>query len=114
MKCLSASVVVREGSAGEFHVLHLLREVSARPVLPTHTDPERPRPQPQVELLEHLTRRELEILRLFADGRTTDEIAATLNISVFTARNHIASVQRKLGARSRLEVVLLGQRSGLI
>lgn len=114
MKCLSASVVVREGSAGEFHVLHLLREVSARPVRPTHADPERPRPERRIELLEHLTRRELEVLRLFADGRTTDEIAAMLNISVFTARNHIASVQRKLGARSRLEVVLLGQRSGLI
>jgi len=33
---------------------------------------------------------------------------------VFTARNHIASVGRKLGARSRLEIVLLGMRRGLV
>ena len=114
LKCLSASVLVRDGPAGEFHVLHLLREVSARPAWPSHVGAAQPRSEPLPELVERLTRRELQVLRLFADGRTTDEIAAALSISVLTARNHIANVQHKLGARNRLEVVLLGQRSRLI
>lgn len=112
-KCLSASVLVRGGGAGEFHVLHLLREVSAHPARPATARPET-RAASGPDLVEHLTRRELQVLRLFSEGRTTDEIAATLCISTLTARNHIASVQHKLGARNRLEAVLFGQRSGLI
>ena len=54
------------------------------------------------------------MLRHFAAGSTIDEIAELLSISVFTARNHIANVGRKLGARSRLEIVLLGMRRGLV
>jgi two-component system response regulator DesR len=65
-------------------------------------------------MVESLTRRELEVLRLFAQGATIDEIAGTLTISVFTARNHIANIGRKLGARNRLETVLLGMRRGLV
>ncbi len=64
--------------------------------------------------VEHLTRRELEVLRLLAAGSATDEIGHALDISMFTARNHVANIQRKLGARNRLEIVLLATRGGLI
>jgi DNA-binding CsgD family transcriptional regulator len=49
-----------------------------------------------------------------ADGSTIEDVADAFTISIFTARNHIASLERKLGARSRLELVLQGMRAGLI
>ncbi len=54
-----------------------------------------------------LTRREKEILRLIASGYTTKAIAQALYISPATVRNHIHSLLTKLGARHRLEAVLL-------
>ena len=112
-KCLSNSVLVVEGPDAAFHVIHLLREtVAAAPVLRS-----RPLAVPEgadEAMVESLTRRELEVLRHFAQGSTIDEIAVSLSISVFTARNHIANIGRKLGARNRLEVVLLGMRHGLV
>lgn len=115
-KCLSNTVLVLEGEGdGEgFHVVHLLKET------PTPLPPVRRDPPPgaagvdEDPMVETLTRRELEVLRHFAAGSTIDEIADALSISVFTARNHIASVGRKLGAHSRLEIVLLGMRRGLV
>ena len=111
VKCLSNSVLVIEGPEGAFHVVHLLRETPtaapvARRVQVT--------PPAEVKLVESLTRRELEVLRLMAQGASIDEIAASLTISVLTARNHSANIARKLGAHSRLETVLLGMRHGLV
>ncbi|MHB8891708.1 MAG: LuxR C-terminal-related transcriptional regulator, partial [Candidatus Limnocylindrales bacterium] len=112
-KCLSNSVLVVEGPDAAFHVIHLLRETaSPAPVLRSR---QLAVPKGADEaMVESLTRRELEVLRHFAQGSTIDEIAVSLSISVFTARNHIANVGRKLGARNRLEVVLLGMRHGLV
>jgi DNA-binding CsgD family transcriptional regulator len=50
-----------------------------------------------------LTGREVEVLRLLADGRTNAEIAARLVISVHTVERHLANVYRKIGARNRAE-----------
>lgn len=61
-----------------------------------------------------LTRRELDVLRSLAEGRTTQQIAAELFVSHNTVRNHISSLIRKLGAHSRLEAVSTAARTGLI
>jgi DNA-binding CsgD family transcriptional regulator len=114
-KSLSNTVLVLEGeSEGQgFHVVHLLKE-STVPAPPVRRDPLPSAPADEDPMVETLTRRELEVLKHFPAGSTIDEIADALSISVFTARNHIASVGRKLGARSRLEIVLLGMRRGLV
>jgi DNA-binding CsgD family transcriptional regulator len=65
-------------------------------------------------LAEPLTRRELEVIRLFARGATLEEVASQLSISLFTARNHATNVQHKLGVRNRLQMVLEGLRRGLV
>jgi PAS domain S-box-containing protein len=52
-----------------------------------------------------LTRRQLEVLRLIAEGHGAQEIAETLGISIHTVRTHTQSVLRALGAGSRLEAV---------
>ena len=49
--------------------------------------------------------RELEVLQLIAEGRTTDQIAALLSISPHTAQHHRTNLKRKLGAHSNAEMV---------
>ena len=61
-----------------------------------------------------LSRREREVLRLLADGRSTDDIARTLRISHSTARNHIQHILHKLHAHSRLEAVAAARKAGLV
>lgn len=65
-------------------------------------------------LIEALTPRELEVLRLVAAGLGNREIAGRLEISEHTVKFHVASVMGKLGAASRTEAVTLGIRHGLI
>jgi len=115
LRHVSNSVLVLEGPDDSFRVMHLLRDVHAAPgIRRPHPAVAAPPHDPGAPPIEPLTRREIEVLRMFAEAATVDEVAEALSISVFTARNHIASVQRKLGARSRLEMVLLGMRHGLI
>lgn len=61
-----------------------------------------------------LTLREIEIVRLLADGIGTREIADSLFISVATTRNHIQNILRKLDVHSKLEAVALALRHHLI
>lgn len=65
-------------------------------------------------LVEPLTPRENEVLRLLADGLGNKEIASRLSISEHTIKFHIRSILGKLGASSRTEAVTRGLRSGLI
>ena len=52
-----------------------------------------------------LTPRQAEILRMLARGRSTDQIADELHLSVETVRNHIRGIFRALGVHSRLQAV---------
>ena len=61
-----------------------------------------------------LSRREEEVLQLFADGRSTVEVAARLYISAKTVKNHLASIYEKLDARDRTQAVLTAVRMGII
>ena len=61
-----------------------------------------------------LTRRESEVMQLFANGRSTVEVARTLGISQKTVKNHLTSIYQKLNVRDRTEAVLLAVRMGLI
>ncbi|MFD7448995.1 response regulator [Kitasatospora sp. NPDC059827] len=54
--------------------------------------------------VEELTEREKEIAELVADGATNAEIGAGLFISPGTVKNHLANIQRKLGARNRVGI----------
>lgn len=52
-----------------------------------------------------LTERERQILELIAQGKSTNEIAATLCVSSATVQIHVANMLRKMGAKSRMELV---------
>ncbi len=59
-----------------------------------------------LEGLEHLTRREIEILALMAGGLSNREIADSLGTSEGTIKNHVSNVLAKLGVRDRVRAVL--------
>ena len=61
-----------------------------------------------------LTARELEVLRMMAEGAANKIIAWKLGISEHTVKFHVASILARLGASSRTEVVTIGIRKGLV
>jgi PAS domain S-box-containing protein len=63
--------------------------------------PENPHPQ--------LTPRQIEILHLLEQGRSTAQIAAQLHLSIETVRNHIRHLMQALGVHSRLEAVAVAR-----
>jgi len=60
--------------------------------------------------LPHLTPRQAEVLRLLEHGRSTEQIAEELHLSIETVRNHIRRLLRALDVHSRLEAVAVGRR----
>jgi DNA-binding NarL/FixJ family response regulator len=59
-----------------------------------------------------LTPRQLQLLRLVANGLTNKEIAANLNLSEFTVKNHVRRIMRQVEAEDRHEAVALVRASG--
>lgn len=59
-----------------------------------------------------LTERELEVLRIVAEGLPLKEIARRLYLAHGTVRNHLSVIMRKTGTRNRLEAVRQAQRAG--
>ncbi len=61
-----------------------------------------------------LTAREIDVLRLLADGSTNREIAARLFLSEGTVKNHISRVLSRLGLRDRTQAALYARDHGLL
>jgi PAS domain S-box-containing protein len=61
-----------------------------------------------------LTPREMEVLRLLADGESTRQIADQLGLAIATVRNHVQRILHALGAHSRLEALAIARREGLL
>jgi DNA-binding NarL/FixJ family response regulator len=70
-----------------------------------------PEPSP---LLDRLTDREREVVRLVAAALSNQDIAARLVISPATARTHVSHAMLKLGARDRAQLVVLAYETGLV
>ncbi|GII91534.1 response regulator [Sinosporangium siamense] len=62
------------------------------------------RPAPGEAEAVALTQREDDVVRLVADGKTNTEIATELFLSPGTVKNHLASIQRKLGVKNRVGI----------
>jgi two-component system, NarL family, response regulator DegU len=72
-------------------------------------------PQPaEGESEQVVTKREVEVLQLIADGCSTPEVAERLFISQKTVKNHLASIYHRLDARDRTQAVLQAVRMGIV
>ena len=67
-----------------------------------------------MEILNTLTRREMDIISLCASGKTAKQIAEELNISAHTVENHKDSIFNKIGVKSTSELILYAFRVGLV
>jgi len=63
---------------------------------------------------ELLTDREKEVLQLLAEGKTNKEVAALLNLSVYTVETHRANLMQRLNLHSTAEIVLYAVRKKII
>jgi DNA-binding NarL/FixJ family response regulator len=103
---ISAIRVVAAGDA-------LLAPALTRRLLEDFT--QRPPPgQTPSPLLDDLTEREVETLRLIAYGNTNREIAASLHVSLSTVKTHINHLFRKLDIRERVQAVIFAYETGLV
>lgn len=105
-------LVVPGAQLGERRILHML--------LPLH-DPRAFRPvngrgwaRPLATSQSRLRESELKVLRLLAAGTSCQEIADSCYISLFTVRNHVQSILRKLGVHSQIEAVAAAHREHLL
>ena len=75
--------------------------------------PAPPEDNPKQALLEALSPRELEVLKLMARGQTNHEITQSLFISIHTVKKHAQQVVRKLGVSDRTQAILVAIELGL-
>ena len=94
----------------------LLAEIEAlakRARIPLEDPDARPAAAPKATDPHGLTEREVDVVRLIADGATNAQIATTLFISEKTAATHVSNILRKLGAARRTEAAAIAHRLGI-
>ena len=65
-------------------------------------------------LIEPLSEREQEVLRLLGEGFSNEQIASHLVISIHTVRKHVSNILEKMDVKNRTEAVAFARRSGLL
>jgi LuxR family maltose regulon positive regulatory protein len=70
--------------------------------------------QVQGDLIEPLTKRELEVLRLMCEGQSNQDIADQMIVSVNTVKKHTSNIYGKLGVRNRAQAVLRAREIELV
>jgi DNA-binding NarL/FixJ family response regulator len=72
------------------------------------------REAPDTTQLEVITEREREVLALVGQGLTNEEIGKALFLSPLTAKTHVSRIMSKLGARDRVQLVVIAYETGLV
>ncbi len=69
---------------------------------------------PDARRLDLITEREREVLALVGQGLNNEEIGRTLFVSPLTAKTHVSRMMAKLGARDRVQLVVIAYETGLV
>lgn len=110
---VSEALVLLPTSATEDDVMAALADGACAVVLSDESETFVPAKQPSTTQLP-LTDREVQVLRLVADGKSNDAIGTELGLSPATVKVHLARIGRKLGTGNRAHMVLIGLRRGVI
>lgn len=70
--------------------------------------------EPDIGPVEHLSRRELEVLSLIAEGYSNEEIADRLYIALSTVKTHLINIYAKLNVRRRTQAIARAREIGLL
>ncbi len=92
----------------------LLAPSVTRRLIQTYVSRPQPSAKPPVPGIDQLTTRESEVLGLVAAGLTNAEIAQSLHLSPLTAKTHVSRILMKLGARDRVQLVVMAYQAGLV
>jgi DNA-binding NarL/FixJ family response regulator len=97
----------------------LLRKELLETIRAVHAGQKRVSPEVAAEIAEHatddaLTPREIDVLRLIAEGNANKIIAAELSLTEETVKSHIRNILSKLGAHDRTHAVAIGLKRGII
>jgi two-component system, NarL family, response regulator LiaR len=86
-------------------LVSLVRELAKKEYVDT--------PEP-TNVMDDLTQRELDVVRLIADGRRDKEIAEILSISIATVKNHVKSILAKLSVSNRTQAARVARDRGFV
>lgn len=102
----------------------LIRAIEGTASGKTHVDPDiagkllahaaRTSPAPKTKIVEELSEREVEVLKLLARGLTNADIAQRLFLSEGTVRNYVSAILAKLDVTDRTQAAILALRYGLV
>ena len=93
-------------------VMDEFRRLSAAPDAPAPSaTPAKAKDEPDIE---QLTEREMDVLRLIADGLSNKDIAAKLYLSEGTVRNYVSTIMEKMHANDRTQVVIKAMRRKMV
>ncbi len=101
---------IRAADRGEYY---LLPSITAKVMAEFTKLPRKSKPI-NSEIVESLSRRELEILNMVSIGLSNKEIAQDLVIAEGTVKNHLTSIFNKLAARDRMHAVLIAKENGIL
>ena len=115
-----AQVVAALRAGARAYILkgHVHREL-LETIRAVHAGQKRIPPEIAAELAQHvadddLTPREIDVLRLIADGNANKQIADQLSIGEATVKSHVTNILSKLGANDRAHAVTIGLKRGII
>jgi NarL family two-component system response regulator LiaR len=102
----------------------LIRAIEGTASGKTHVDPDvagklfahaaRTTPEPKTKIVEELSAREVEVLKLLARGLSNADIAQRLFLSEGTVRNYVSAILAKLDVADRTQAAILALRYGLV
>jgi len=96
-------------------LLHAIRSVSrGNLVMPQELAVKLMQPQTAPPAVDQLTEREIDVLRLLAQGQSNQEIAQHLHISTTTVRSHVSNIMMKLGVSNRTQAALVARDRQLL